>query len=441
MPYNNPYSSGAAFPNLSPQIMNFTDNLVRLKTHQEDIDMRGRALQETKRQHDLQLPIQQGNLDVARGNLAETQKLRGVQEREQQFKEAAAPQRQNFDSISAGMITDALEKFGAAEKDFTDSIKKMGSTPGVTKQMALQEILTQYPNQRQQMIDDSVANLIKNKEKDPNYVNTPKGKAHQAFIGILDKDTTGESAFGNTSLFGPVIKAMKMEEAEKQKISMDQIKAAISIKALRGEALTEDEKALVGIAPKAPVTRSVAPGGALVGPEGNVLYSNPTRPEANRPVSVAPGGTLVNPQTGAPIYTAPNKPDKGTTETELRAQRKELADNESKLLLNKTKEGAGPLADLHNERSEKPYSYQWKPGKLYGGEYVQVKLPKIKGKQVTAKDVYDTASQRGMTYDEVLRAIGALGSPPPVVSPPPPGELQGIGIPRTSIRQDYKVNY
>jgi len=37
---------------------------------------------------------------------------------------------------------------------------------------------------------------------------------------------------------------------------------------------------------------------------------------------------------------------------------------------------------------------------------VQVKLPKIKGKQVTAKDVYDTASQRGMTYDEVLRAIG-----------------------------------
>jgi hypothetical protein len=99
-----------------------------------------------------------------------------------------------------------------------------------------------------------------------------------------------------------------------------------------------------------------------------------------------------------------NKP---TTETELRAQRKELADNESKLLLNKDKEGAGPLADLHNERSEKPYAYQWKKNSvLPGGEYVQIKLPKIKGKQVTAKDVYDTASQRGMTYDEVLQAIG-----------------------------------
>ena len=251
MPYSNPYSSGAAFPNLSPQIMNFTDNLVRLKTHQEDIDMRGRQLQQGADQFNAELPIRQGQLDVQRGNLAETQKLRGVQEREQQFKEAAAPQRQNFDSISAGMITDALEKFGAAEKDFTDSIKKMGSTPGVTKQMALQEILTQYPNQRQQMIDDSVANLIKNKEKDPNYVNTPKGKAHQAFIGILDKDTTGESAFGNTSLFGPVIKAMKMEEAAKQKTGMDQVKAFIAAKALRGELLTDDEKALLGIVPKA----------------------------------------------------------------------------------------------------------------------------------------------------------------------------------------------
>jgi membrane protein involved in colicin uptake len=100
------------------------------------------------------------------------------------------------------------------------------------------------------------------------------------------------------------------------------------------------------------------------------------------------------------------KANKGPSETELRAQRKELADNESKLLLNKDKEGAGPLADLHNERSEKPYAYKWKPGKLYGGEYTQIKLPKIKGKQVTAKDVYDTASQRGITYDEVLKAIG-----------------------------------
>jgi len=414
---SNPYSSGAAFPDLSGSINNFTDNLVRLKTHQEDIDMRGRALQETTRQHDLQLPIQQGNLDVARGNLVETGRARATAEEANRLAsekfQTENPQAQPWNISNFMRLNSKLKLAGIPVDDipFMNDLKTYAADPTMKRGDVAQAVEMNWPEWTAQTADALTQKVSKLSEQAANLPeNDPKRgeimkqvektiKAQQMLEGI-PADKVKQTLF-------PDVVQWEQKQAEHQKqIGMDQIKAAISLKAMRGETLTADEKALVGIAPKAPVTRSVAPGGALVGPEGNVLYSNPTRPEANRPVSVAPGGTLVNPQTGAPIYTAPNKPDKGTTETELRAQRKELADNESKLLLNKTNEGAGPLADLHNERSEKPYSYQWKPGKLYGGEYVQVKLPKIKGKQVTAKDVYDTASQRGMTYDEVLRAIG-----------------------------------
>jgi hypothetical protein len=70
---NNPYSRGSAFPDLSSQIGNFTDNLVRLKMNDRNLGMESQKLAEQTRQHEAMLPIQQGQLAVQQGNLAANQ--------------------------------------------------------------------------------------------------------------------------------------------------------------------------------------------------------------------------------------------------------------------------------------------------------------------------------------------------------------------------------
>ncbi len=161
----------------------------------------------------------------------------------------------------------------------------------------------------------------------------------------------------------------------------------------------------------------VGPGATLVGQDGAPVYTNPNQtPGSDRPVSVAPGGTLVNPKTGRPIYTAPEKPEKPPTGTEIRVTADDVAKSESLIIGNSEKPEVQPHIDKVNQFSTKPYSWVWKAqdktflGVKYGegGTATKISLPKIKGKQVTAKDVYDTAEQRGMTYEDVLRAIGAL---------------------------------
>ena len=47
-------------------------------------------------------------------------------------------------------------------------------------------------------------------------------------------------------------------------------------------------------------------------------------------------------------------------------------------------------------------------GRGYAGRVKEIKLPTIKGKQVTAAEVYYTAVQNGKTYDDILKSIGAL---------------------------------
>jgi hypothetical protein len=200
-----------------------------------------------------------------------------------------------------------------------------------------------------------------------------------------------------------------------------------------GKLTPEDGQKIMGlITSEKPV--NVAQGGSLVDPRtGNVIYSSPAKPE--RPVSVAPGGTIVDPDTGKPLYTAPAKPERpvsvpeggtlvdprtGTvlhtspktpkepTPTEQRTLSKSIADAEATILSNKSKEAASGQVDYFNQYAEKPYAYVWKKGSVYGGDWTKIKLPTIKGKQVTAAEVYYTAVQNGKTYDDILKSIGAL---------------------------------
>jgi hypothetical protein len=58
---------------------------------------------------------------------------------------------------------------------------------------------------------------------------------------------------------------------------------------------------------------------------------------------------------------------------------KQVADAETKILANPTKKEAAALVDLVNKDSSKNYRYEWKPGRLWGGEWVQVPKNKTGG--------------------------------------------------------------
>lgn len=63
---------------------------------------------------------------------------------------------------------------------------------------------------------------------------------------------------------------------------------------------------------------AVAPGSALVGPDGRVVYQAPDR-DSSKPVTVAAGATLVTPD-GKPLYQAPDRDKSNENETRLRTE-------------------------------------------------------------------------------------------------------------------------
>jgi len=114
------------------------------------------------------------------------------------------------------------------------------------------------------------------------------------------------------------------------------------------------------------------------------------------------------------------EPPKPPTPTEIRMTAKDVANAEETILTNLDNESVKGQIGLFNQYAKKPYCYlmpekevrKWKGidwlAKDVGGEVGKIKLPKIKGKQVYAKDVWDTAQQHGITYEEVLKRIGAI---------------------------------
>jgi hypothetical protein len=196
---------------------------------------------------------------------------------------------------------------------------------------------------------------------------------------------------------------------------LDQAKGAIAMKVLKGEAITEEEKRLLRGEQKNPRGNFVTVDNQLFDVSGDkpeLKATVPRKPEKGEKLT---GNVGINPKTGKEEYlmtdgsfsgTAPgSKP--GVTETPIqkRVTAKSVGDTEVVIQTNKSKQEAQGKVDYFNQHAEKPYAYQWKPGKLYGGTWTQTKLPVINKKQVTAKDVYDTAAKHGMTYEEVLAQI------------------------------------
>lgn len=350
-------------------------------------------------------------LDIHKQTLGETTRANDLNENK------APAHQQKFKMTKASAAQLGLTNVGIPKTDpLVLSLGEMGKpTSGVTNGAALDELLRVYPDYRDayaQVVSDDYANKLFEK---PNYKNTVEGKRQLAFVEALESDPTGEKVIGR--YFPETIQSRKVEAAKAAKEAYIPPERPVSVS--QGGTLINPTTGTTWTAPSKPeAPRSVAPGGALVGPDGNVIYTNPNRPESNRPVSVPEGGTLINPQTGTVIYTAP-KTAKELTPNEKRMSDKDITETES-LILGKDSKGKPnaqdpavvPHVDNFNRNAKTPYAYvvEQVKGTIWGTnqEVKKLKLPVIKGKQVTAKDVYDTAAQRGMTYDDVLKAIGAL---------------------------------
>lgn len=320
---------------------------------------------------------------------------------------------QNFGYGDAWQMKAALSEFGLNPKDETNPviqrINELAKSDNVAKVDAWQAF-RQDPEMKQPILEAMEKKMESGMAKNPDFLTTKEG---QGLYAAMQAITTEEGwskavdgAFRNT-----VRSVKQMEAAAQAKAAEDQSKAFKDehmmtdqgVVNLRTGQLIQNTGKLVK-----PGENFKAVGRDLVDVSGaapKLVHRAPVDRAPERPVSVPEGGTLVDPRTGKQIFTA-QKTAKELTPSEKRLQEKDIRETETKILTNKTKEEAAPLVESFNENATAPHFYKWQKGKLYGGEWVKTPLPKIKGKQVTAKDVYDTAAQRGMTYEEVLAAIG-----------------------------------
>ena len=382
MPTRNPYASGAAFPDLSPTINSFVDNLMRLKMHQEDIDLKGRQLTQDKEQFEVTSATSKFQLEEAKKKKAEMLKPMDI---------TVHPM---FLSLPDESKQEAMKFFSANQ--FTDE-RGVGTTESIMRGIDILE-------KSKPLFQTVMGPVVKAKQaavtaawdefqqaqatQDPKKIQTAKAKYDQAYL-----------SYGNS--LGKFDEHMKL---------LDQQEQARELKQMEIDARRSEET----WGPETP------------GPEGTTrqkssrgqLKTVHTPAKLERPISVAPGASLVSPRGGAPIYTAP---EKGPSDAEKRQTAKLIADAEGKILLNPGPESEGQ-ADLFNQYAEKPYAYIWNEnkGSFKGAKWDKVKLPKIKegGRtiQVTAKDVWDSAHAEGISFEESLKY--RLAGKPPVKTGP-----------------------
>jgi len=130
-----------------------------------------------------------------------------------------------------------------------------------------------------------------------------------------------------------------------------------------------------------------------------------------------PTGDVVEHRRGEPIpegYTPYQKPARELTELERSRISGTVAKSEDLVKSNLNDPGIKGHMDLVNKYANNPYVYIRKevPGAIYGTnmEGQRVMLPKIKGKQITSKDIIHTAEINNMSVDEILKRIGATNA-------------------------------
>jgi hypothetical protein len=203
---------------MSPTINSFVDNLVRLKTHQEDIDMRGRALDETKRQHNVdsfgtENPAADPVTGVMPKTLAERQAITAEQKAAQNT--AKLPDHQqilNPAEVVQKKITFRTAYGEGAVKAFAplfDTVDEVAAAnPNTTKWDAYTSAKGSWAGQR----DDIIANSEKYMMS-PEYekLKPSQKEAFAKLFNTIKYDTTGDTIY-DQGVFKNTVASKKQED-------------------------------------------------------------------------------------------------------------------------------------------------------------------------------------------------------------------------------------
>jgi hypothetical protein len=221
----NPYSTGSYIPDLSPTINSFVDNLVRLKTHQEDIDMRGRQLQEGTRQHNISAfgteTPQPGMQTLDTQKLDLLKRNQGLDEQKQRQAAAATPQHNEYGAVAHAYKTNLLTEMGVKkDRQIMLDSKEGAKDPNVTNKFQYLRDKEKYPIYREEALEDMADDYVKKTTAKPGYEKTAEGQRQKGFIDMLQEDRTGDTVL--SQFYGPTIEGMKREEENQKSVLLEQ---------------------------------------------------------------------------------------------------------------------------------------------------------------------------------------------------------------------------
>jgi len=294
------------------------------------------------------------------------------------------------------------QSIGLDDKDvgeIFDIPMKLAQDANVRKGEAYDILKTQGP-QLQQITLQKVSDLYEKKLSDPKngqaFAMSAQAKNMETFIDSLASDPNMSQTID--SLFPDVARNRAEMEANSR--------AALMESSIAGKLQLQDIK---NTSAKEIADAKLQMAGHLAGVRAA------GRQERLLPVDDGQGNTIYVPQSEAAGMKAPRRGGAGESPANARTTSKSVADAEGVILKNKSSQEATGRVDYFNQFANKPYAYTWKDTSRYvpgtdkkvwdSGSWDKVQLPVIKGRQVTAKDVYDTAAKHGMTYDEVIGQI------------------------------------
>ena len=353
-------------------------------------------LSETQRQHTERLDIDRQKLGVDQQKLAlETGK--------------ASPDERPFSMIQTGQALTLLKNLGVSDTHDLATMVKSLQKEGAPNAQALDTLMRGYQTYREEIGINLAQKLAQLDPSDPRQAK--QAKQLQQAIEIIQSDETGDTVVA--PFFGETIQAMKRKESEAaNKHPLEKVVGPDGQVTYKTRAEAAGQRPYIS-----PKDSFVTAGRGVFDLSGGKPKLVATAPQAeptaatwSKPMQDE-GGEYQISSKGEKQYTRKDK-------AEAKPTPKVIADAEAKISANIDNEAASSYADMVNQHSKNPYAwvYQGNENSRYigdrkvwnAGKWKKAKLPVMDGKQATSAEVWYTAEKNGMTYDDVLRKIGAI---------------------------------
>jgi hypothetical protein len=328
----NQFSTGSWFPNLSPQIADFSGNLFKLKMHEDDLAAR---IQQMKQQQDQFSVGAYGKLPqdvIPRDQTIATRQLNATIEAKQSA-EAAEKQKMDIElakldaahtPVSTAQIVGRAKSAGVDKvlKPELDQVSATGLDANIPNAGVAHEIISNnfkqdWPGKRADMLNRLQDDLSSKIAKDQNYENTPEGKKQAALMDQIYADQTGDFV---PDLIFPGVRQAKELLKQKAKAELAKAQKDRYIQTDQGlfDTTTQTIVPGTGKAAPAPQIRTVDKGNVIDIYENGVRVR--TEKKGKSPGSEGQGTNLPGGGTGSFPAGAPGEINTGALQGLSRAQ-------------------------------------------------------------------------------------------------------------------------